>query len=320
MRQRRARAPRRPQTRAPSSSTPPSSTPWRHPPPPGASRATAVATGSLAGTDRVRRLGPRVDLAGAIVVPGFIDSHLHLLYGGFMLVRPQLDNASSPADVVKTLQSWLKAHPLPPNAWIGALAGTRTASPHQDYQHAPTSTAPPTTPVAHAIDGHAAWANSAALRAAPPLGDRPGAGGSCATTPQVNRPASSPTRRCRSSAARSAADVWAEGGGVGQGIETLRAERRHVDPRPRHRRERQRCTWARSTTAPSRSASTQCGSAPTPTASARTAPHAVAAENPPRDRFSAEAVKFFLDGALDGWGAAMWNCSDRPHEHPGRCG
>ena len=33
-----------------------------------------------------------------------------------MLVRPQLDNASSPAGVVASLQSWLKAHPLPPNA------------------------------------------------------------------------------------------------------------------------------------------------------------------------------------------------------------
>ena len=29
-----------------------------------------------------------VDLQGAVIVPGLIDSHLHLLYGGFKLARP----------------------------------------------------------------------------------------------------------------------------------------------------------------------------------------------------------------------------------------
>ena len=63
--------------------------------------------------------------------------------------------------------------------------------------------------------------------------------------------------------------------------------------------------------------STQCGSAPTPTASARTARPAVAPKiHRYKDRFSAEAVKFFLDGALGSWGAAMLqNYSDRQHEH-----
>ena len=46
-----------------------------------------------------------VDLRGATVVPGLIDSHLHLLYGGYKLARPQLDRCSSAADVVETLQA-----------------------------------------------------------------------------------------------------------------------------------------------------------------------------------------------------------------------
>ena len=56
----------------------------------------------------------RVNLHGAVVVPGLIDSHLHLLYGGLKLARPQLDNASSAAEVVSILLAHVAKRPVPP--------------------------------------------------------------------------------------------------------------------------------------------------------------------------------------------------------------
>jgi len=61
----------------------------------------------------------RVNLHGAVVVPGLIDSHLHLLYGGLKLARPQLDNASSAAEVVSILLAHVAKRPVPPGGWLG---------------------------------------------------------------------------------------------------------------------------------------------------------------------------------------------------------
>ena len=40
----------------------------------------------------------RLDLQGGHVIPGLIDSHFHLLYGGFKLLLPDLDNCTSASD------------------------------------------------------------------------------------------------------------------------------------------------------------------------------------------------------------------------------
>ena len=111
------------------------------------------------------------NLLGAIVIPGLIDSHLHLLYGGYKLARPQLDNCSSPADVVKVLQAYVAAHPVPEGSWLQGMGWDQELFPGKNF---PTRQdldgAFPHTPIwLGRIDGHAAWVNSEALRRAPPL-------------------------------------------------------------------------------------------------------------------------------------------------------
>ena len=282
-----------------------------------------VATGTL--TQAQTACGAsahRVDLAGAIVVPGFIDSHLHLLYGGFMLVRPQLDNASSPADVVASLQSWLKAHPLPPNAWIQGFGWDQNRfTPPILPTRADLDGAFPTTPVwLTRIDGHAAWANSAALRAAPPLPTSDPKGGRIvrdnatgeptgvftdAAMPLVSRSVPPPTFGQKAEALDKALKLCAQ-----NGVTSIHDPGIDVGDRALYMGAvdngtftlRQHAMWLGTDTD-------------------GLGPHGAASPTTPKihrykDRFSAEAVKFFLDGALGSWGAAMLqNYSDRPHEH-----
>ena len=113
----------------------------------------------------------RSDLQGAVVIPGMIDSHLHLLYGGYKLARPQLDNCSSPAEVVALLQAYVAAHPLLEGSWLQGMGWDQERFPGKKF---PTrqdldGTFPHTPIWLGRIDGHAAWVNSEALRRAPPL-------------------------------------------------------------------------------------------------------------------------------------------------------
>ena len=74
--------------------------------------------GTLSDAKQACGSGRTEDLHGAVVMPGFIDSHLHLLYGGFKLARPQLDNCSSPAEVVSVLQQHVATHPVAAGGWL----------------------------------------------------------------------------------------------------------------------------------------------------------------------------------------------------------
>ncbi len=132
--------------------------------------AAAAECGPMAGA---------VDLLGAVVVPGMIDSHLHLLYGGLKLSRPVLDSCSSAADVVRVLQEYVSSHTLPPRGWLQGFGWDQERFPSRAFPtRADLDAAFPTTPVwLTRIDGHAAWANSEALRRTPPLPATDPAGG-----------------------------------------------------------------------------------------------------------------------------------------------
>ena len=114
---------------------------------------------SACGPTAVRR-----DLHGAAIIPGLIDSHLHLMMGGMKLARPQLDNASSPAEVVDLLTSWVVSHPVPPDGWLQGFGWDQERFPSKEFPtRADLDGAFPQHPVwLGRIDGHAAWANSAA--------------------------------------------------------------------------------------------------------------------------------------------------------------
>jgi len=125
-----------------------------------------VAVGADAEVNR--QIGPRtriVDGAGTMVVPGFIDSHVHFLSGGASLASVQLRDARTKAEFIRRIRDY--ARTLPRGAWITegnwdhSLWGGEL--PRREWIDSVT----PNHPVwINRLDGHMALANSAALRAA----------------------------------------------------------------------------------------------------------------------------------------------------------
>jgi predicted amidohydrolase YtcJ len=104
-----------------------------------------------------------VDLAGGVVVPGFVDAHAHVIGTGGALTKAQLRDATSLEAVITALQAWVAAHPDAPRvlgtSWVyDAVPGGRPTRHMLD-------TAFPDRPVyLEANDFHSTWVNSAALR------------------------------------------------------------------------------------------------------------------------------------------------------------
>ena len=137
--------------------------------------AEAVAIGKsrivAVGSDvEVRRyIGPNtqvVDLKGRLAVPGLIDSHAHLLYGGFQLLSVDLKDAASEEEFVRRIAA--KARTLTPGQWLkGGEWDEQAWNPARLPTRQMIDSATPHTPVyLSRYDGHAILANSLAIRLA----------------------------------------------------------------------------------------------------------------------------------------------------------
>jgi len=132
--------------------------------------AVAIAGERIAAVGREEEIadlrGPNIreiDMQGGMLIPGFIDSHLHLVAGGRSLMELRLQNLGSPDELITLLKKaarerdqgdWIIGH-----GWEDAAVGGHT--PDRQMLDAITSI--------HPIfltrrDGHALWLNTAAIR------------------------------------------------------------------------------------------------------------------------------------------------------------
>lgn len=115
----------------------------------------------------------RRDAGGQTVVPGLIDAHAHLMGLGQSLTRARLEGTSSKSDIIERLES--HAESLPPGAWLLGRGWDQNDWREQNFPtRADLDDAFSDRPVwLTRIDGHAGWANTAALEAAGMLAETP---------------------------------------------------------------------------------------------------------------------------------------------------
>ena len=76
-----------------------------------------VAVGSSAAVRKMAPAGARVvDARGAMLVPGFVDAHVHFVDGGFRLASVQLRDARTPAEFVRRIAAFVGT--VPKGTWI----------------------------------------------------------------------------------------------------------------------------------------------------------------------------------------------------------
>ncbi|HVW69739.1 MAG TPA: amidohydrolase, partial [Steroidobacteraceae bacterium] len=111
-----------------------------------------------------------VDLKGRTVIPGIVDSHAHVIYGGFALHGLNLSTPErsltpdKPDELVRELESYAAAHPQ--DAVLFARADFGTAPPATPSRELLDRAVPDRPVVVHNSSEHALWVNTAALKMA----------------------------------------------------------------------------------------------------------------------------------------------------------
>src|SRR6202171_2042894 len=127
-------------------------------------RGKIVAVGTDPEIERRRGMGTKViNAGGKLVLPGFVDCHIHFIDGSFSLGRVNLEGAKDPADIQKRLREYASEHPgdgwILGRGWNYAMFGSE-ALPHKKYLDEIFSDRPV---FLEGYDGHTYWANSKAL-------------------------------------------------------------------------------------------------------------------------------------------------------------
>lgn len=125
-----------------------------------------VETGSLEALTKKYPKAKQLDMAGATIVPGFIDAHGHLLGLGQSLIIADLMGTNSKAEIIQVLKQ--KANTLDQGQWLLGRGWDQNDWPEQTLPTAADlDQAFPNRPVwLERVDGHANWANSAAMQVA----------------------------------------------------------------------------------------------------------------------------------------------------------
>ncbi|MGW8265675.1 MAG: amidohydrolase [Longimicrobiales bacterium] len=124
---------------------------------------TIQAVGSAAEIQTL--VGPEtesLELAGRMVVPGFIDSHTHFIPGGFQLSSVDLRDAATPEEFARRIGAF--AGTIPPGTWITGGDWDHEMWGGELPRRAWIDEVTPDHPVfVSRLDGHMALANSLAL-------------------------------------------------------------------------------------------------------------------------------------------------------------
>jgi hypothetical protein len=133
-----------------------------------------VAVGDDAAITKFRSAGTKViDAGGQLVLPGFVDCHIHFIDGSLSLGRVNLEGAKDVAEIQQRLRDYAAKHPgtdwLLGRGWDYAMFGP-AALPDKKY----LDELFPDRPVfLEGYDGHTYWANSKALAIAGITRDTP---------------------------------------------------------------------------------------------------------------------------------------------------
>ncbi len=133
-------------------------------------KALAVKDGKIlaVGDDVKAHIGPktqRLDLKGATVTPGLIDSHVHMRNLGTQIETFDLRNEKTIAGIAGIVRKAAASRPA--GDWITGRAWDQTNWGGEFPTAEPLTAAAPNHPVfLTRVDGHAGWANRKALEAA----------------------------------------------------------------------------------------------------------------------------------------------------------
>ena len=127
--------------------------------------------------DKVARVGSQlkkpksvaaIDMKGAVMLPGIIDAHGHILGLGGNLIEVDLRGTTSEKEAVARIKAHVSAEGIQDNGWIIGRGWNQVLWPNQQFPtKASLDKAFPDTPVMLSrIDGHADWVNSKALEIA----------------------------------------------------------------------------------------------------------------------------------------------------------
>ena len=140
---------------------------------PGRPRAEAVAVrgnrllvvGDRADAAALRGPATRViDAAGATLLPGFIEAHMHVFPGGAGLASLQLDGVTGLDQLTEAVRAWAAAHP--DDAIIYGVQAGYHIVPEPMSRHILDRVLPDRPLGLHAFDGHTVWANTKGLEVA----------------------------------------------------------------------------------------------------------------------------------------------------------
>jgi predicted amidohydrolase YtcJ len=126
-----------------------------------------IAVGDESTVFKLRYAGTEViEAGGRLVLPGFVDCHIHFLDGSLSIGRVNLEGAKDASDIQQRLRDYAAKHPgndwVLGRGWNYAMFGPE-ALPHKKY----LDEVFPDRPVfLEGYDGHTYWANSKALSAA----------------------------------------------------------------------------------------------------------------------------------------------------------